>query len=161
MFNFSTLPLWAHLSIFIIAASIVWISGTKLSIYADVLTKRTGLSHAFMGFLLLATITELPELATNTVGALRGDAILVLNSMTGGITMQTAILAIADFTMVGASLTYLARKSINILQSVFINFTFSTFTYDHYHRRYTTTLADWFRIIHSVHLIPDHFNDTI
>jgi len=47
-----------------------------------------------MGFLLLATITELPELATNTTGVLRGEAILVLNSMVGGITMQTAILAL-------------------------------------------------------------------
>ena len=73
-----------------------------------------------MGFLFLATITELPELATNTTGVLRGEAILVLNSMVGGITMQTAILAIADFTIAGASLTYLAGKSINILQSVLL-----------------------------------------
>ena len=87
MFDFSLFPLWTNLSIFIIAASIVWISGTKLSIYADTLSKRTGLSHAFMGFLLLATITELPELATNATGALRGEAVLVLNSMAGGITM--------------------------------------------------------------------------
>ncbi len=120
MFDFSELPLWANLSIFIIAASAVWISGTRLSVYADTLSQRTGLSHAFMGFLLLATITELPEIATNVTGALRGEVELVLNSMTGGITMQTAVLAIADFSIAGASLTYLARKSINILQSVLL-----------------------------------------
>ncbi len=120
MFNFLALPLLANLLIFIIASTVVWVSGTKLSIYADAISQRTGLSHAFMGFLLLATITELPELATNTTGALRGEAVLVLNSMTGGITMQTAVLAIADFTIAGASLTYLARKSINILQGVLL-----------------------------------------
>jgi cation:H+ antiporter len=120
MFDFSQLPLWANLSIFILATSLVWISGTKLSIYAHTLSKRTGLSHAFMGFLLLATITELPEIATNSTGALIGEAELVLNSMAGGITMQTSVLAIADFTIAGASLTYLAQKSINILQSVLL-----------------------------------------
>jgi len=37
------LPLAANLAVFIVAAIIVWIAGTRLSVYADAIARRTGI----------------------------------------------------------------------------------------------------------------------
>ena len=49
-----------------------------------------------MGFIFLALATQLPEIVTNTTGALHRNGELVLNPMFGGMTRQTAVLVIAD-----------------------------------------------------------------
>jgi cation:H+ antiporter len=72
-----------------------------------------------MGFIFLALATQLPEIVTNTTGALQGNGELVLNAMFGGMTMQTAVLAIADIFVIGSlTLSYAAQKSINLLQGI-------------------------------------------
>lgn len=71
-----------------------------------------------MGFIFLALVTQLPEIVTNTTGALHGNGELVLNAMFGGITMQTAVLGIADIFVIGSTLSFAAQKSINLLQGV-------------------------------------------
>ena len=47
---------------FLICAAIVIIAGTKLSKYGDAITEKTSLTGAWVGLLLLATITSMPEL---------------------------------------------------------------------------------------------------
>ena len=96
MMDLSGLPLAANLAVFAFVASMVWMAGTRLSIYADIIADRTRTSKALIGFILLATVTQLPELVTNMTGAIKGNGALVVNSMFGGIAMQTAILVIAD-----------------------------------------------------------------
>ena len=49
---------------FLICASIVMVSGTKLSKYGDAIAEKTGLTRAWVGLLLLAAITSMPELVT-------------------------------------------------------------------------------------------------
>jgi cation:H+ antiporter len=63
--------LWVQ---FILAASIIIVSGYKLSRYGDQIAKRTGLGQTFMGIVLFSTVTSLPELtvcitSTSVVGA--------------------------------------------------------------------------------------------
>lgn len=53
-----------NISVIMIAAVFVWISGTRLAIYSDWISHRTGLGRAFVGDLLLAFVTSLPEVAT-------------------------------------------------------------------------------------------------
>lgn len=118
MLNFQTFPLWLNLTLFFIAGVIVWLSGTRLTTYADVISDRKNWNKASMGFIFLALATQLPEIVTNTTGALQGNSELVLNAMFGGITMQTAVLAIADIFVIGSALSYTAQKSINLLQGV-------------------------------------------
>jgi len=97
---------------FVAAAVIVWLTGTKLAIYADIIAERTGLGRAFVGVLLLATATSLPELATTLTAGMIGNAQLLAGNLLGGIAMQTAILPAMDFVLVRRSpLTYFAPNA--------------------------------------------------
>jgi cation:H+ antiporter len=121
MLNFQTFPFWLNLTLFALAGTIVWLSGTRLAIYADIISDRKNWDKASMGFIFLALATQLPEIVTNTTGALHGNGELVLNAMFGGMTMQTAVLAIADiFVISSMTLSYAAQKSINLLQGVLL-----------------------------------------
>lgn len=59
--------LWSK---FIIAALIIIFSGVRLSHYGDLIAQRTGLTRAWIGIILLAAITSLPELVTSMSAAL-------------------------------------------------------------------------------------------
>jgi cation:H+ antiporter len=48
---------------FIVCAAIIYFAGTKLTKYGDAIAHKTGLSHAWVGIVLLALVTSLPELA--------------------------------------------------------------------------------------------------
>ena len=114
--DFPTLPLGAQVALFAVSAIAVWRAGNRLAVFADILSDRLNVSRAFMGFIFLAVATELPEIVTNITAALKGNGLLVLNSMFGGITMQTAVLAVADFVVFRQTLTFVARNAINLLQ---------------------------------------------
>ncbi len=117
MLNFQTFPFGLNIILFFLAGVTVWISGTRLTTYADIISDRKNWDKASMGFIFLALATQLPEIITNTTGALHGNGELVLNAMFGGMTMQTAVLAIADIFIIGTTtLSFSARKSINLLQ---------------------------------------------
>jgi cation:H+ antiporter len=73
-----------------------------------------------MGLLFLAAATELPEIATTLTAALRQNADLVLGNMFGGITMQTAILAIADLVAAKVALTSYPRKTTTALEGALL-----------------------------------------
>lgn len=109
-----------HLLLFIALAAAVWIAGAKLATYADQISGQSGISREVMGFVFLATATELPELVTNTTGSLMGEGALVVNSMFGGITMQTAVLVLADFACANHALTFLAQRAVNLLQGILL-----------------------------------------
>ncbi len=49
---------------FIIITSVIVYSGTKLSKYGDIIAEKTGLGRTWIGVLLMASVTSLPELAT-------------------------------------------------------------------------------------------------
>ncbi len=119
--DFSVLPLAVQVVLFALSAMAVWRAGNRLAVYADILSERLNVSRAFMGFIFLATATELPEIATTITAAIKGNGQLVLNGMFGGITMQTAILAIADLVVFRQTLTYVARNAINLLQGAVLS----------------------------------------
>lgn len=97
LLSFRSYPLWLNLVILAGAAVAVWIAGTRLERYADQMVRRTRLKQAFAGMLLLASATSLPEVATTITACLIGNPTLALYNLVGGIAMQTAILAIADW----------------------------------------------------------------
>ena len=112
LLSFEDNSLWANAVWFVAAGVVVWFAGTKLSIYADVIAERTGLGRAFVGLLLLATATSLPELATTLTAGMIGNAQLLTGNLLGGIAMQTAILAVMDLLLVRRSpLTYFAPNA--------------------------------------------------
>lgn len=114
------LPLGANVGIFIMAAVVIWFSGTNLAYCGDQLAERYGLSRAFIGLIFLATATSLPEIVTTIVAASAGNAQLALGNLFGGITMQTAILAVVDIFVVRYALTSWPRKPTHALEAVML-----------------------------------------
>ena len=121
MLSFENDSLWVNLAVFAAAAVVVWMAGSKLSVYADVIADRTGLGRAFVGLLLLATATSLPEVATTITAGAIGNARLVTGNLLGGVLMQTTILAAMDFLLVRRGvLTYFAPDARLLINGVLL-----------------------------------------
>ncbi len=120
MFNLSELPLSILSILFCTMAFMVWMAGTRLALLGDELAERLNLTREFVGLFFLAAATELPEIVTTITAAQVDNATLVLGNMFGGITMQTAILAVADIFIVRQALTSWPRKSTHTLLAVLL-----------------------------------------
>ena len=123
LLNFKGHSLRSNIVIFLVAAAVVWAAGTRLSVYADVIAERTGMGRAFVGLLLLAAATSLPEIATTITAALPpvSDARLLVSNLLGGIAMQTAILAVVDLLLVRhGALTYFSPRPVLMIQGVLL-----------------------------------------
>ncbi len=116
----SNTPLPANLMLFAICAVCVWMAGSALARYADVIADRHRLGKALMGLVFLAAATSLPEIATTFTAAIRDNAALVLSNLFGGVTMQTAILAVIDFFVVRGVLTQYPRKPTHALEAALL-----------------------------------------
>jgi len=55
------MKLWIE---FIICTAVIVYSGTKLTKYGDIIAEKTGLGRAWIGLILMASVTSLPELVT-------------------------------------------------------------------------------------------------
>jgi len=116
---FSSLPLPVNLLLFATLATGVWLTGSRLTYLADALSTRFKLARSIIGLVFLATATSLPEIATTFSAAIVGNADLVLNNLFGGIALQTAILALADFWTRGAISNY-PRKANHALEATLL-----------------------------------------
>lgn len=114
------LQLPAAVLLFTVMAAAIWLAGTRLSYLADAIGAHIGVGHAIMGVLFLAGVTELPELVTTASAAIIGDAALALNNMFGGITMQTAVLAVADAVVFRVTLTSFPRRATPMLEGTLL-----------------------------------------
>lgn len=59
---------------FFICGTLILISGSRLSRYGDMLAEKTGMGRTWIGLILLATVTSLPELATGVSAVTVADA---------------------------------------------------------------------------------------
>ena len=120
MFQNLALPLL--LLIFVGAAVAVWVAGTSLSGTTDILASRFGLGEAMGGLIVLAIVTNLPEIAIVISGAARHDLSLAVSNILGGIALQTVVLVILDVWGVGKSapLTYRAASLTLVLEGVLV-----------------------------------------
>ena len=87
---------------FIVSAAVVVLAAIKLAQYGDVIAVRTRLSGMFIGTLLLAGATSLPELLS-AINALAIDIPnLAAGSMFGSSMFNMFMLAILDITLPGS-----------------------------------------------------------
>ena len=114
------MPLVLNVLAFTTATAVVWAAGTRMVLFSDEVAERFHLGRAFIGLILLATITSLPEVVTTFTASAAGNAALALGNLFGGVTMQTAILALVDFTVVRYALTSWPRKPTHALEAVFL-----------------------------------------
>jgi cation:H+ antiporter len=88
------LLLWLE---FIFCAGIIIICGTNLSKYGDIIAEKTGLGRAWIGLILLATITSLPELMTGISSvAIAGLPDITAGDIMGSCVFNLVILALLD-----------------------------------------------------------------
>lgn len=118
--RFSTIPLVLNLVIFAAAGLVVWFAGVRLSTYADAVSIRTRLSHAFLGIALLGVATSLAEVATTITAASIGNADLVSGNLFGGVALQITVLAIVDLMVVRGALTYFAPSAVLLFQGAML-----------------------------------------
>jgi cation:H+ antiporter len=84
--------------------ALVGFAGPKLSRSGDIIADKTGLSGNWIGIILLATVTSLPELATG-VSAVTAAAApdIAVGDVLGSCVFNLAILIILDFLQRGES----------------------------------------------------------
>ncbi len=81
---------------FFAAAAIVWKAGKPLADTTETLSRHYGLGEALGGMLILAIVTDLPELAIVASAALRGDLSLAVGNLLGGTAAQMIVLVALD-----------------------------------------------------------------
>lgn len=116
---FLTQLVLVNFAIFAFLAAGIWFAGSRLTYLADTIADRFNLATSTVGLVLLALATSLPEVVTTMTAATNQNAELVLNNLFGGIALQTAILAIADFWAKGAISNY-PRKANHALEATLL-----------------------------------------
>lgn len=82
---------------FITCSVIIIICGTNLSKYGDIIAEKTGLGRAWIGLILLASITSLPELVTGISSvSFAGLPNLTAGDILGSCVFNLVILALLD-----------------------------------------------------------------
>lgn len=90
------MSLWQASLIFIVTAGILVQAGAALAAYGDQIAERMRLSRLFVGTLLLAFATSLPELVTDVTAARAGAPDLAVGDLFGSSMANMAVLAIVD-----------------------------------------------------------------
>jgi cation:H+ antiporter len=83
---------------FIITAAIIVITATQLAKYGDIIAVRTKLGGMFIGVLLLAAATSLPEVLTSISSLNQGSPNLAAGNLLGSNTFNMLLLAIIDIS---------------------------------------------------------------
>ncbi len=90
------MSLWQAILVFLASAAVLVRAGSSLAGYADQIAERTKMSRLFVGTLLLAFATSLPELVTEVTAAQAGAPDLALGDLFGSSMANMAILAVID-----------------------------------------------------------------
>ena len=82
---------------FVLCLAIILFAGIRLARYGDAIAEKTGLGRIWIGLVLLAAITSMPELVTGvSSAALVGSSDLALGTLLGSCSLNLAILALLD-----------------------------------------------------------------
>jgi cation:H+ antiporter len=112
----NTLLIWIKFST---CALLIGWAGAKLCRYADVIADKSGLSGNWVGLILLATVTSLPELVTGISAlTLANVPNIAVGSLLGSCVFNLAILVMLDFLVRGESM-YRRASSSHILSAGF------------------------------------------
>jgi cation:H+ antiporter len=117
-----SLSLPVLLLIFGASVVIIWFAGIKLSDTADILATHFGLGEALGGMILLAIVTNLPEIAITVSAALQHNLELAVGNILGGIAIQTVVLVVLDVFGLGKKdpLTYKAASLVLVLEGLMV-----------------------------------------
>lgn len=92
--------LYISIAGFIVCAAIIFYAGKRLSYYGDALAELTGLGKAWIGLILMAAVTSLPELVVGISSTvLVQSADLAVGDILGSCAFNLGILSMMDFFM--------------------------------------------------------------
>lgn len=107
---------------FLLCVVIILFAGTKLARYGDVIAEKTGLGRIWIGLVLMASITTMPELVTGvSSAALVGLPDLALGTLLGSCLFNLTIIAVLDILcrptpiLSQVSLRHIASAGMGIL----------------------------------------------
>ena len=109
-----------NIGLFVAAAVIIALVGTRMSQVSDRLADSTGLGEAVMGAVFLGGSTSLAGIVTSVTAAAGGHAELAVSNAIGGIAAQTAFLALADIFYTKANLEHAAASVTNLVQGTLL-----------------------------------------
>lgn len=90
---------------FVLCLAIIGVAGVKLSRYGDAIADKTGLGGTWIGVVLLATVTSLPELATGISSVtVAGTPDIAAGDALGSCVFNLLILVVLDFLHRGQSM---------------------------------------------------------
>ena len=100
--------IWLQFAICVLA---IGYAGVKLSVYGDVIADKTGLGGTWIGLIMLATVTSLPELATgiSSVGIV-GVPDIAVGDVLGSCVFNLLIIALLDLLKQDESIYVQARR---------------------------------------------------
>src|SRR3989339_1252377 len=82
---------------FIVCTSLIVYSGTKLAKYGDIIAEKTGLGRTWIGVVLMASVTSLPELVTGISSVTyAGVPDIAVGDVLGSCVFNVLILALLD-----------------------------------------------------------------
>ncbi len=82
---------------FVVCTAVIVYSGTKLSKYGDIIAEKTGLGRAWIGLVLMATVTSLPELVTGVSSVTYADVPdIAVGDVLGSCVFNMLVLAVVD-----------------------------------------------------------------
>lgn len=109
-----------NIGLFVAAAAIIALVGTRMSKVSDRLADSTGLGEAVMGAVFLGGSTSLAGIVASVTAAAGGHAELAVSNAIGGIAAQTAFLALADIFYTKANLEHAAASVTNLVQGTLL-----------------------------------------
>lgn len=90
-----TLLVWLQL---LGCAAVIMVAGAKLSRYGDVIADKTSISGSWIGLMLMASVTSLPELVTGISAVTLADAPdIAVGNVMGSCVFNLAMLVVIDF----------------------------------------------------------------
>ncbi|MGP1677765.1 MAG: sodium:calcium antiporter [Burkholderiales bacterium] len=88
-----------------VCAVLIALAGWRLSLYADVIAEKTGLGGTWIGVVLLASVTSLPELATGVSAVAAANAPnIAVGDVLGSCVFNLTILVVLDLVHRGESI---------------------------------------------------------
>jgi len=119
-----------YLLVFLASGAVVVVAGTALARYADAIAETTGLGRLWIGSVLLAGATSLPELTTDVSAVWLGATDLAVGDLFGSSMANMLILAVIDLlpprqhvlrrAILDHALSAALAISLNALAAVFV-----------------------------------------
>jgi cation:H+ antiporter len=96
-----SLLVWAQ---FFVCVALIGFAGFRLSRYGDVIAEKTGLGGSFVGLVLLATVTSLPEMVTGIGAVALAEAPdIAVGNIFGACVMNLVMIVVLDLMHRGES----------------------------------------------------------